>query len=802
MKHLFSVAIATLCTATIYAYDITLHAIDNQGEDEVYATCRIYALPDTLTPSVIGVADSLGYYKANLDSTGNYRIRIDGAGASTVYTQDFTITDNQPSLNLGNITLSPTTLLNEVTVTAQRPLVVKKIDRIGYDVQADPQVNTISTRDMLRNVPMVAVDGSGNITVNGSSNFKVYKNGRPNNSMSKNAKDILAAIPASLIKTIEVITGPGAKYDAEGIGAILNIVTLDNTSIKGVLGSIGGGYDIWKDMYRGNFFVTTQIDKFTVSLNGGMQTQSKKLSENSSEVDKTFNSGITDKAYQKLANRGYVSWLNGEGSWEINRNNLISFELGGFYYNVKPKGSGHDNMFTADGSMLSSYDYFIDYPKYAYLDFNGNINYQLSTSRAGETLTASYAVSTTDQNINQYMEFGNIQGCLFNYSGISGKSDLNFIEHTFQADWIRPLLTGHSLEVGGKYILRRNISTNNTEYTSWQTSINKFKHITDVGALYAQYTAAIKNVTLRAGLRYEYSHLQADYPDGSEDSFSSNLNDFVPSAAVSWNINNTNSLALNYAARINRPGIEYLNPTVAYTPTEVSQGNPNLESVFSNSLKLTYSFIKRSINFNIAADYSFNNDNISSVKYADNNGVVYSTYDNIGHERNLTVSGFMQWTATPKTRIMLNGNISYHKFMQQDMSLDRWIPRFSVNLNQTLPFKISLNASTYYFGGSLNDVYSYFKPIGSKTISYNIGLSRSFLKEDRLTLSLIASDFIGNKTFRYAGYTVNGDYTDRTISSMKRGNALFSISYRFGSLNASVKKTASSINNDDLIGRK
>jgi hypothetical protein len=151
---------------------------------------------------------------------------------------------------------------------------------------------------------------------------------------------------------------------------------------------------------------------------------------------------------------------------------------------------------------------------------------------------------------------------------------------------------------------------------------------------------------------------------------------------------------------------------------------------------------------------------------------------------------------------MLNGNISYHKFTQQDMSLDRWIPRFSVNLNQTLPFKISLNASTYYFGGSLNDVYSYFKPIGSKTISYNIGLSRSFLKEDRLTLSLIASDFIGNKTFRYAGYTVNGDYTDRTISSMKRGNALFSISYRFGSLDASVKKTASSINNDDLIGRK
>jgi hypothetical protein len=802
MKHFISAVTAIFCAANIYAYDISLHAVDAQGEDEVYATCRIFALPDTLKPIIIGVADSHGFYKTNLESAGKYCIRIEGAGTGSMCTQDFSVSDDQPFANLGDVTLYANNTLDEVTVVAQRPLVVKKVDRLGYNVQADPQVNTISTRDMLRNVPMVAVDGSGNITVNGSSNFKVYKNGRPNNSMSKNAKDILAAIPASMIKTIEVITEPGAKYDAEGIGAILNIVTMDNTSIKGVLGSVGGGYDVWQNMYLGDFFVTTQIDKFTVSLNGGMQHLSEKLTENSTESNKTYNSGITDKMYQKLANRGYVSWLNGEGSWEINKHNLLTFELGGFYYNVRPKGSGCDNMLAADGSVLSSYDYLIDYPKYAYLDFNGNINYQLSTSRTGESLTASYAVSTTDQNIKQYMEFSDVHGNLFNYSGIHGNSDLNFIEHTFQADWIRPLLTGQSLEVGGKYILRRNISTNNTEYTGWQTSINKFKHITDVGALYAQYTAAIKQITLRAGIRYEYSHLQADYPDGSSESFSANLNDFVPSAAMSWAINNANSLAFNYATRINRPGIEYLNPTVVYTPTSVSQGNPNLESVFGNSLKLTYMFIKNSINFNLSADYSFNNDNISAVKYADNNGIVYSTYDNIEHERKLTFSGFMQWSATPKTRVMLNGNVSYHKFMQQNMTLGRWIPNVNVNINQTLPFKINLNATAYYFGGSLNDVYSYSKPTGCKTISYSVGLSRSFLKDDRLTVSFTASDFIGNKTFKYASHTVNGDYTDTTVTAIKRGTALFNISYRFGSLNASVKKTASSIKNDDLIGRK
>jgi hypothetical protein len=756
MKKILLSTITAAYVANIYAYDIALHAVDSQGDDESYATCRIYALPDTLEPVVVGIADSLG--------------AVDQ--------------------------------LNEVTVTAQRPLVVKKIDRIGYDVQADPQVLTLSTRDMLRNVPMVSVDGDGNIKVNGSSNFKVYKNGRPNNSMSKNAKDILAAIPASMIKTIEVITEPGAKYDAEGIGAILNIVTVNNASIKGVLGSAGFGYDVWKGMYNGNFFITTQIDKFTFSLNGGVQRQTAKLTRNKATADKVYKNGIVEHNEQDSNNRGYVSWVNGEGSWEINNKNLITFELGGFFFNVKPRGAGYNYRTDADGNLLSSYKTNIDYPKYGYIDFNGNINYQLSTARKGETLTASYAVSTTDQNVKQSMTYSDVVGDLFSYSAINGASDLNFIEHTFQADWVHPFTDIHSLEVGGKYILRRNVSNNNTEYTGWTTTYNEFKHITDVGALYAQYTAKIRKVSLRAGVRYEYSHLQADFPDGSADSFGSNLHDFVPSASASWNINDANSLSANYAARINRPGISYLNPTVSYSPTTVSQGNPDLESAYSNSLKLTYMLIKKKINFNISANYSFNNDNITAVQYADNNGVIHSTYDNIGHERQLAFSGFMQWTITPKTRFMFNGELSYHKYEQQGLSLSRWAPQFFTNLNQTLPLNIKLNASAYYFGSGINDVYSYYRAVGSKIIGFSIGLSRAFLKGDRLNVSVSGSDFFGNRNFKFQSTTVNGDYTGTTLTCSRRGYLQFRITYRFGSLNASVKKTATSIKNDDLIGRK
>jgi hypothetical protein len=791
-----------VCAVSVYAYDVTLHAVDNQGDDEAYATCRIFALPDSINAKVVGVADSLGYYTASIDSLGTYRLFVEGAGTSAMTTRDFTLTTATPSLNLGDVVLTAVDQLNEVTVTAQRPLVVKKIDRIGYDVQADPQVHTLSTRDMLRNVPMVAVDADGNITVNGSSNFKVFKNGRPNNSMSKNAKEILAAIPASMIKTIEVITEPGAKYDAEGIGAILNIVTIDNTVIKGVMGTVSGGYDVWKRLSLANVFVSGQVDKVTISLNGGMQSLSSKATQNESETALNYLSGITDNSTQNMSNRGYVSWFNGEGSWEPNKKNLFNFELGGMYYNVKPKGTGSDAMLAADGQTISRYNYMVDYPKYAYFDFNGNVNYQLSTDRTGESLTLSYAVSTTDQNIKQYTEFSDVEGDLFNYTAMVGNSDLNFIEHTFQADWVRPFGKVHTLELGGKYILRRNLSNVDTEYTGWMTNNTEFKHITDVGALYAQYTATIKRVSLRAGLRYEYSRLKADFPDGSAEAFSSNLNDFVPSAAVSWSVNDANSLSFNYAARINRPGISYLDPTVSYAPTMVSSGNPALKSAYSNSLKLTYMYINKKVNFNISADYAFNNDNISRIQSADANGVVYRTYDNIGHERQLTFSGFVQWTMTPTTRVSLNGNVSYHKYSQDGMSLGRWMPIGSMNVNQTLPGKVQLGLAAYMYGGAVADVYNYYHSIGSKQVGYNVSVSRSFLKEDRLTVSVLGSDFIGNKCSKFEVRTVNGDYTGSAITGTHHGNLMFRLSYRFGSFGASVKKTAASIKNDDLVGRK
>ena len=138
----------------------------------------------------------------------------------------------QDSTTVNNDSITWNKELDGVVVKAQRQLVKQEIDRIAYDVQHDEESKTQTVMDMLRKVPMVTVDGQDNIQVKGNSNFKVYKNGHYDPSLSKNAKEVFKSMSASMVKRIEVITDPGAREDAEGAEAILNIVTLTNTRCK------------------------------------------------------------------------------------------------------------------------------------------------------------------------------------------------------------------------------------------------------------------------------------------------------------------------------------------------------------------------------------------------------------------------------------------------------------------------------------------------------------------------------------------------------------------------------------------
>ncbi|MDO4319141.1 MAG: outer membrane beta-barrel family protein [Bacteroidales bacterium] len=768
-----------------------------------YATYRIFA-DGSDKPLVSNTSSLDGEIAQTVSKAGAYTLQLSYVGMRDTVVA-FKVSPSSPRAALGRLTMREASeMLAGVTVTAQKPLVVKEIDRVGYDVQADPDTKTSNLRDILRKVPMVTVEADGTILVNGSSNFKIYKNGRPNNSMSRNAKDLFAALPASMIKKIEVITEPGAEHDAEGTTAILNIVTVENTAIKGVMGNVNLDYRTTTEVPFLGLWLTSQIDKVTMSAYGGYAHLSGKQGRQRSESEIIFpESGNRRLSSSSSKFDGDFGYFGLEASYELDTLNLFTAEVSGYSNNVRPRSTGSTFTYGAAGDVLGSYNSASTARYNRYFDVDANINYQHSTRRKGETYTLSYMLSTTNQSSDQTSTYSDFYGIESQpYSGVHSKYNLNFIEHTFQGDWNRPI-GNHTVNAGLKWIIRRNHSTNDNDYFDWQTVNSDFEHVTNIGAAYAQYGYRVGPVSMRAGLRYEYSRLKASYPDGKGDPFSADLNDLVPSAAVSWQVNDANSLSVNYASSISRPGISYLNPSQTIAPGSMSFGNPDLESARRQSVKLTYMLIKQKFNINFSADYAFVNNGIAGIQYLTDGDIITSTYANIGKTRQVNFNAYVQWSITPKTRLMLNGGVRYEHNSQQGLSLSRWSPRGFAQLSQELPWKLRAELAMFYWSGGLDGVYGYSVSRFSQNAYHSLSLSRAFLKGDRLNVRLSVQNFLGGRTRCYESRVVNGEYLSTTRQYNDHAfNVAINIGWRFGSLNAHVKKTARSIDNDDLVGRK
>lgn len=789
------------CIFAVSAYSIKGKVTDVQGLPEAYATVRIFNAADTVHAAALGVTDDDGIFALPVKKSGKYDVIISSVGKKTI-DREVEVTASAPDADLGTMTiLDNAAELGEIEVVASKPLVIKEIDRIGYDVQADEDAKTSTVQDVLRKVPMVTVDADGTIKVKGSSNFKIYKDGRPNNAFTSNAKDIFAAIPASMIKKIEVITDPGAKEDAEGVGAILNIVTNQNTSMNGVMGNASINWSTRNKSPMPNVWITGNIDKVVLSMYAGYNHQDYDNGKMSSESQQTYvESGNTIHNRSENKSKGDVAFWGIDGSYELDSLNLFTLEFGGFFYNAKGENAAYTAMYDPTGNTIYSYRTKTRSPRTRYLDFNGSFNYQRMTRRKGETITLSYQVSHNNNkqiSTSEYLDMFNFPAP---YSGINSDADLNFLENTGQLDWTRPFGGHHKVSVGAKVIARKNSSETANEYVGMGTDRTDFDHNTTVGAGYLDYRYNVGRFSARAGLRYEYSRLSAKFKDGSNPDFGSSLNDWVPNASFMYNINDASTMKLSYATRINRPGINFLNPAETHTPTSVSYGNPDLESVHYNTIAVNYSLIKQKFNIDATLSYDFADNTITSLTTVDDKDFTTSTFDNVGRDRKVELSLFAQWSVTPKTTLMLNSSIFYNHLKIPGVSNGRWGADVFFRASQQLPWKLRVEGFLFYDRGRLNSVYT-FNANTVKSMFHGISLQRTFLKEDRLTAKVQVMNPFAFHGLGSRNITDRGDYTgwERYSFSSARG-VRFSVSYRFGSVKASVKKATATIVNDDLQG--
>ena len=687
--------------------------------------------------------------------------------------------------------------LEGVEIKAQKQLIKQEIDRIGYDVQADEESKTQTVLDMLRKVPMVTVDGQDNILVKGNSSYKIYKNGHYDPSLSKNAKEVLKSMPASMVKRIEVITDPGAREDAEGVDAILNIVMVDGSKLQGITGVVSASYT---SLNQANFYtsLTGQIGKLLMSVDYGYGGMSSCATESRVDVDRTYlDTGSRMLSHSEGTNPGAIHYTNLNASYDIDSLNLLSASFGGYFYKLNVQGDG--STWLGNGNQTTySYNNHYWMPGYSHHSWNGRLDYEHKTRRKGERLTLSYMLALTRQHTDQENEYSELVNAPFSYTGRLLTERERFTEHTFQVDWLRPLGKGHQLELGSKYIDRNNNSHNTQEFYGVDMSTTDgFQHTTRVLAGYADYIYKHDKWSARGGLRYEYSYMKGSYPDGKGKAFDKHLGDWVPQATVKYQLTDAQSLKLNYTTSINRPGISYLNPSVVVSPAIVQQGNPRLSSSHTQRISLVYSYILPQLTLQIAPSYNFSSGGISTVQTAKDD-IMYRTYENILRYRRFSIEQYVQWKPFDGTTLVINNNLRYEHNENPNLGYRTygWSDSYYANVSQKLPWKLLLYLSSYgKIGRSPSGIYnmqhSYF--------GYYASLQRSFLKDGRLTVRISANAPF-NKYWTTEAETVNGDYRAFEKSWNHARSFTLSVTWRFGSLKASVKKAEHSIDNDDVVG--
>ena len=771
------------------------------GAPDAYSTLRLLPVGQQRVVAV-AASDEQGHFTLKCATSGDYSLQVSGLGRQS---KMLTVTlGTEKRIDLGQInTTEVSTTLGEATVVAAAPLVTSQIDRLSYSMADDPDAQGNTMIEMLRKVPLVTVDGQDNITINGKSDFKIYVNGKPNKMMSDNPSIVLKSFPASVVKKVEVITDPGAKYDAEGVSGILNIVTATEASTSGY--TLTPNFRMSTKDIGGNLFAMAQTGKLTLSLNGGVHRQfgNDVAQHNEREV---FADAINHRLESngQSRNRGTFGYGGLEASYEFSAKDLLTASADMFFGNQKTTGNGTVLMSDLTDAKVYSYD-SKSAQRSRFHGINTSLDYQHQFAKEDQNLTLSYRFSSNKDKDEDNTDYTNAYNVPFTLNDLRTYPEGTTQEHTAQADFTTPLGKHHTFSIGTKYIYRLNRSDNeelmraaetDEPFVRDDTRSLLYRHRNGIVAGYTEYMFKLQKFSARAGLRLESSHIRVTYPnDALHDAFTTTLNDLIPSINFAYNLKPTMMLRANYNMRIGRPDITYLSPYVNHTtPHSISYGSPNLESEKAHNWELNFSNFTQKFSINLGLSYATSVTGLTQYAFVQD-GIQHTTYGNFLHSKILGLNMFANLMLTKKTTFMVNGDVNYsdYKSYRTNDSNHGFGGRFFAMLRHEWPWKIKMN-----LGGGNNWARVNLQGRSESFFFYFASLSRSFLKEDRLTVEIHGFNiFHPDKTFRSTTETPSFR-TSSAFTVYGIGRVGFGVSWRFGSLKAVVKKAARTIENDDV----
>ena len=775
---------------------ITGYVIDSAATKAVEFASIALTSKDTKKIVDGAICDDKGKFSLTKVPTGEYILAISFMGYKTNKVEVKIINKND-EIDLGVIKLAQSTqLLSEVVVEGQRALIEDKVDRMVYNAEKDITNKGGDGADVLRKVPSLSVDLDGNVSLRGSSSVKVLINNKPSTIMASNVADALKQIPADMIKSVEVITSPSAKYDAEGSSGIINIITKKNTlqgltlNFDSSVGIRGGNLSLNGNLRRGNMgFSLGGFGRANYNINGRF--------DNTQITTATDGSKTTNIQGAETRNSGLFGNYQLGWDWDISKTSSISamVKLG-----ARNQTSYQDGLLTQifRGTDVSQSPFTQSLRDVNSLDNSNNVDANLDYTKTFKKPQQELSFSGQFSRNNRSNEFTNVIVGLPTISNINPSYNQ---ETTLQADYQTPIGKTQIVEFGGKGIFRKVNSTFNQIGNNGSLDYDQ-----NIAASYFSYTLTTKKkYSLKAGGRYEYTTIDAlQTTEGVSKGIDiPSYGVFVPSINLSKSLKGGTTLKIAYNRRIQRPSLQFLNPnTNASNPSNITQGNPALNPEFTNNYELTINTFFKNTFLTTALFMRNTTGSIQSVRTPTTNSagnpIILTTFQNIGNEDAYGMNLFGNVNLSNK--LQLGGGVDiYYAVLKNNnpnplfnASNEGWVASGRLFGSYNLTKGWGIQTFAFYRGNQVQLQGSQ----GGMGI-YSLGLKKDFLNK-KGSIGFGAENF-----FTPNGFTIKSNVDSPTISqtsvnTLRNMNFKVTFSYRIGKMTfVDAKKKKKSVNNDD-----
>lgn len=768
---------------------IVIDSLTNTGVD--FATISLFKTGVT-EPIAMSSTNTKGEFEFVTIPRGVYRLTVDFIGYHRKIIAPVIIGPEVPLVSLGKIMLAPAgNTLKEVTIQAKARVLENRIDKLIYNAAADVTSQSGVATDVLKKVPMVAVDIDGNVALQGNANVRFLINGKPATIFGSNISDVLQSMPASQIKNIEVMTSPGAKYDASGTAGVINIVLKDN-QIKGVNGSINlsGGTrfengSVNLSVRNKNFGVSTFFSG-NYQLNSNIAVLSNRLSFNSTKDTLTR---YIQNRFSPFSRNGYQSGFNVE--WNITPKDALTATFG--LNQVITHGTGRiaqdQQTYLSTGRILSD----INSERTDATDFgentqNWSLAYKKNFQKEGRELNFLY-VSSAAKNTNYDSQVTSYQNSAFPSSGINSDNPGNERETDISIDYIEPLAKNFKLETGLKATFE---NINNSVITDsllndgtfvnnpGQTYSFNFKRKIYAGYIATSFSLFNNFLNGKAGIRYERTETRSDLLN-----YAISINNiWAPNLLVQHKLDETQSVRFTYIYRIQRPDYEDLNPFLEIIdPRNINTGNPQLKNETGQKFEMGYTkaFVNSS-NLYIGILYNRNSNDIQhfttffpvyNANGTDYNNVSLTKTANIGSQTTLGIN--ISGSAVINEKLSLRANL----LLLEKNNLVPGSPGvggFSYNANLNITYNLNKDIVAEGFG-TIDSKRTDFQSIRPGSYNYTIAVKKQ-LFNNKASIGLMTTNpfnhYINQYSSAYGTGFIQTNLRQRTMRSFG-----ITLSYKF-----------------------